>query len=166
SEFFLVVPETQPKYGNFIYADAVHDAAQVRVDLALQSLGGEDFAASGEVGDPDPYLATMDAIGEHHIDEVIISTLPATSSGWLRRDLPERIAQDSGLPVPHVVIDIARVGLPFTVTLVVANQTVGGPELIAKLKEKAAEEQQHLFIVVVPQPHAGGHAVSEARERL
>lgn len=164
--FFLVVPETQPRHGNFIYEEAVRDAAQVRVDLARASLRNEGFEMVGEVGDADPFLAAMDAIAEFHPDRVIVSTLPATTSGWLRRDLPERIAEASGLPVEHIVVDLDREGLPFTVTLVIANQTVTGLALIERLKEKAAEAEQHIFIVVVPQPDGGGHATAEARARL
>ena len=62
--------------------------------------------AIGEVGDPDPYTATMDAVAEFAPDEIIVSTYPQVSSGWLRRDLIERITDASGLPVHHVVVDL------------------------------------------------------------
>ena len=150
AQFFVVVPQTGPRHGNVIYDDAVRDAAQVRVDLALAFMREEGIEGTGEVGDPDPYNAAMDAIAEHRIDEIIVSTQPPTSSGWLRRDLPERIARRPGLPVEHVVVDIASEGLPFDVTLVVANQTVAGGELVDRLKAKAAEGPRR-FIVVVPQ---------------
>jgi hypothetical protein len=125
----------------------------------------EGIEGTGEVGDPDPFTAAMDAIGEHRIDEVIVSTRPAASSGWLRRDLPERIEQASGLPVEHVVVDIDSEGLPFDVTLVVANQTAASPELVSRLKA-LAEEGPRRFIIVVPQDHGEGTAVRAARERL
>ncbi|MDX6659759.1 MAG: hypothetical protein QOJ55_581, partial [Solirubrobacteraceae bacterium] len=99
-------------------------------------------------------------------DEIIVSTHPITQSGWLRKDLVERIRQESGLPVEHVVVDLAQEGLPFSVTLVVANRTVGGQELVEKLKAKAAENGDHLFIVVVPQEGGHGHHAGEARQRL
>jgi hypothetical protein len=83
----------------------------------------------------------------------------------MRRDLPERIEQETGLPVEHIVVDIANQGLPFDVTLVLANQTVGGKELVAKLEE-LAEEGPRRFIAVVPQDSGDGGAVSAARERL
>src|SRR3712207_1148141 len=129
ARFHIVVPMTRPRYGNVIYTEAVRDSAQVRVDLALAFAQQEGMTAQGEVGDPDPFNAALDAIDEHRIDEVIVSTHPSTSSGWLRRDLPERIRNATGLPVNHVVVDIANEGLPFDVTLVVANQTVAGKEL-------------------------------------
>src|SRR3712207_2958396 len=133
AKFFVVVPQTRPRHGNVIYDDAVRDAAQVRVDLTRAFLRAEDLEENGGVGDPDPFNAAMDAIDQWSIDEVIVSTRPAPNSGWMRRDLPERIAQASGLPVEHVVVDIEREGLPFDVTLVVANQTVAGKELVERL---------------------------------
>src|SRR5262245_63606251 len=84
----VCVPRTNPRQGNIIYDEAVFDAAQVRIDLARKILREEGIAdAIGEVGDPDPYTATMDAIAEHNPDEILISTYPAASSGWMRRDL-------------------------------------------------------------------------------
>src|SRR2546422_4831615 len=166
AEFALVVPQNRPRHGPIIYDEAVRDAAQVRVDLAKQFLAAEGIDLVGEVGDEDPFQATMDAIAELHPDEIIVSTHPVTQSGWLRKDLVGRIRQESGLPVEHVVVDLAHEGLPFSVTLVVANRTVGGHELVEKLRAKAAEEGEHLFIVVVPQEGGHGHHAGQARERL
>src|SRR4051812_37991581 len=165
AKFFIVVPRTRPRYGRVVYDDAVRSSAQVRVDLALAFARNEGLDAQGEVGDEDAFNAAMDAIDEHKIDEVIVSTHPASSSGWMRRDLPERIEQESGLPVEHIVVDIANQGLPFDVTLVLANQTAGGKELVAKLEE-LAEEGPRRFIVVVPQDSGDGSAVAAARSRL
>src|SRR5438270_13019745 len=166
AEFALVVPQNRPRHGQIIYDEAVRDAAQVRVDLARQFLAGEGIELVGEVGDEDPFQATMDAIADYRPDEIIVSTHPVTQSGWLRKDLVERIREASGLPVEHVVVDLAREGTPFTVTLVVANRTVGGGELLEKMKPKAAEAGEHLFIVVVPQEGGQGHHAGQARERL
>ncbi len=163
--FYVCVPQTRPRHGNVIYDDAVRDAAQVRVDLTLAFLRELGVEGSGMIGDPDPYNAAMDAISEYGIDEVIVSTRPASTSGWMRRDLPERIQQASGLPVEHVVVDIDNEGLPFEVTLVVANQTVAGQELVDHLKAKA-EEGPRRFIVIVPQDSGDGVACRNARQRL
>jgi len=166
TRFRLVVPQSKPSAGLVIYDEAVREAAQARVDLALNLVSREGIDGAGEVGDEDPFLATMDAIAERRPDEIIISTYPAVSSGWLRRDLVERIRNASGLPVEHVVVDIDSEGLPFEVTLVVASKTLGGEELHERLKEKAAGEEERLFIVIVPQPDGSGGAPQLARARL
>jgi hypothetical protein len=168
--FVLVVPQNRPRAGLVVYDDAVFDAAQARVDLALEFVHSEGIDAVGEVGDPDPYTAAIDAVREYHPTEIIISTYPETRSGWLRRDLIERVRQASGVPVEHVVADIDTEGLPFHVTLAVANRTASGDELLGALKTKAQaeanRERGRLFILVVPQEGGDGHAARRARTRL
>jgi hypothetical protein len=166
TRFRLVVPQTKPAAGLVIYDEAVRESAQVRVDLAMSLLASEGIDASGEVGDPDPFMAAMDAIAQRRPDEVIVSTHPVTQSGWLRRDLIERIERASGLPVEHIVVDLEHEGLPFAVTLVLANKTSGGEELISRLTSKAADGEQRLFIAVVPQQDRSGAAARTARLRL
>jgi hypothetical protein len=171
--FRLVVPQSKPSAGLVIYDEAVRESAQARVDLALSLVAGENIDATGEVGDADPFLATMDAVAARRPDEILISTHPAVSSGWLRRDLIERIRNASGLPVEHIVVDIEQEGLPFKVTLVLASKTLGGDELLTRLGEKAASGGtqpeglgRRLFIVIVPQPDGSGGAPRLARARL
>ncbi len=168
--FRLVVPQSKPSAGMVIYDEAVRESARARIELADSLLASEGIAMTGEVGDPDPFLATMDAVAAHRPDEIIISTHPATHSGWLRRDLIERVHNASGLPVEHIVTDLKREGLPFDVTLVIASKTSSGEELIERLREKAAQDdsdgRHRLFIAVVPQQDGHGHAAHEARARL
>jgi hypothetical protein len=163
--FHVVVPQTRPRHGNVIYDDAVRAGAQVRVDLALAFMREEGIEGTGEVGDSDPYNAAMDAIAERHIDEIIVSTLPAAASGWMRRDLPERLEEGSGLSVEHVIVDLADEGLPFDVTLVLANLTAASPELIKHL-EDLAEQGPRRFIAVVPLESPDGNAAQQAKDRL
>jgi hypothetical protein len=163
----VCVPRNRPRHGNIIYDDFVFDAAKVRIDLARRFLRDEGIQAIGDIGDPDPYTATMDAVAEHHPDEIIISTFPATVSGWLRRDIVERIEQASRLPVTHVIQDIDAEGIPFHVTLVVAARTASGDELLQCLKEKAkGRERKTLYIVVVPQEGGEGQHAARARARM
>src|SRR5688500_3087073 len=108
TRFVVVVPMTRPRHGNVIYDEAVRDGAQVRVDLALNFMQEEGIEGVGEVGDQDPLNAAKDAIAAHGIDEIIVSTLPGSESGWLRRDLPQRLEEDTGLPVEHVVVDLVN----------------------------------------------------------
>jgi len=163
--YHVVVPQTRPQHGNVIYDDVVRASAQVRVDLALAFMLENGIEGTGEVGDADPYNAAMDAIAERHIDEIIISTLPAAVSDWLCRDLPERLHEGSGLPVEHVVSDIGGEGLPFEVTLVLANLTAASPELIRHLHQ-LAEEGPRRFIAVVPLESRDDTAKAATQERL
>jgi hypothetical protein len=164
ARFFVVVPQTRPRHGNIIYDEVVRDSAQVRIDLALEFIRDLGAACDGEVGDQDPFNAAMDAIRAQPIDEIIVSTLPASTSGWIKRDLIERLEEATNLPVEHVVVDLENQGLPFDVTLVVANLTVAAPELVERLKA-LADEGPRRFIVVVPQSGTEGHRVREARQR-
>jgi hypothetical protein len=169
TRFVLCVPLTRPRAGYVVYDDAAFDTTQVRVDLAVGFVRSEGMNAVGEVGDPDPYAATMDAVREYNPDAIIISTYPEARSGWLRRDLIDRIRDASGLPVEHVVADIDSEGLSFHITLAVANRTGSSDELLDALKAKAAAEddkRERLFIVVVPQEGGDGSATRRARTRL
>jgi hypothetical protein len=170
TRFVLCVPQTKPNAGLVIYADAVSDAAQVRVDLALDVVRDMGVRAIGEVGDPDPFSATIDAVHEYRPEEIIISTYPATRSGWLRKDLIDRAREATGLPVTHVVNDIDSEGLPFHITLAVANRTASGDELLEALKAKADafidQDRRQLFIIVVPAEGGHGHSLQRARTRL
>lgn len=168
AEFVVCVPRTNPRDGNIIYDDFVYQAAQVRVDLARKWMREQmDIEIVGEVGDPDPYTAAMDAVREYAPDEIIVSTKPTTVSGWLRRDLIERLSDASGLPVEHVVTDLDTEGLPFDVVLVLANRTASSDQLLDHLKAKANEGgKTHLFIVVIPLEGGQGVHVNRARGQL
>jgi hypothetical protein len=88
----------------------------------------------------------------------------------MRRDLIDRVREATGLPVEHIVNDIDTEGLPFHMTLAVANRTGSGDELLQALKAKAQADPDgppgHLFLVVVPQEGGEGHATRRARTRL
>ena len=61
--------------------------------------------AAGMIADPDPYAATMNALQMFRVDDVVISTLPETRSGWMRADLIERVRKASGKPVEHIAAE-------------------------------------------------------------
>jgi hypothetical protein len=170
TRFIICVPQNKPGAGLVVYNDAMFDAAQVRLDLALEVVRSMDIRAIGEVGDPDPFSATLDAAREYSPQEIIISTYPEARSGWLRRDLIDRVRDATGLPVTHVVNDLDSEGLPFHVTLAVANRTASGDELLEALQAKAEsfshDSLRQLFIVVVPTEGGQGTAVQRARTRL
>jgi hypothetical protein len=45
----------------------------------------------------------MQAMRDERVDEIIVSTFRPERSGWLRRDLIERLRAESGVPVEHVM---------------------------------------------------------------
>jgi len=158
----VVCPQNTPKRGFVIYDDSARSAARVRLELTLDRLREMGIEARGEVMDPDPYLATQDAIREWGADEIIVSTYVYPRSGWLRRDFVERIQKWSGLPVEHVVVDLREE--PVRNVLVVASQTVGGPQLIESL-ERRATSSPHRFTVIAPQS-GGDDGAAATEERL
>ena len=58
------------------------------------------FDAEGVVGDPDPAVAVQETWDPRNFDEVIVSTLPGSTSKWLQSDLPHRVAADHRLRRP------------------------------------------------------------------
>jgi hypothetical protein len=90
AEFTLVIP-----------ADA--EGAERRLRQVCARMGEQGIKASGLLGDPDPVVAAQNAVHDEQIDEIIVSTFPQATSGWLRRDVLGRI-RSLGLPVTHVVV--------------------------------------------------------------
>lgn len=158
----VICPQNQPKHGHVIYEDSVRSAAENRLAITNAQLREAGIESTGEVADADPYSAIMDSLGDRDFEEIIISTHPETRSGWLRQDLITRVQQATRRPVEHVVVDLDADGDDVSRTLVVANQTVGGDALIAKLKELAAEAPRR-FIVICPQPEEGGEGAAAQR---
>jgi hypothetical protein len=146
----VISPQNQPKHGYVIYDEYVRDAAQNRLEMTLALLREAGIDADGEVVDPDPYSAVMDALGEQDYDEIVISTHPETRSGWLRQGLVDRVQRAARRPVEHVVVDLDAQRDDVKRTLVVANQTVASRPLLEVLKRKASEEPR-AFIVIAPQ---------------
>ena len=69
----------------------------------LITSAAEGLQATGRVGDANPVLAVLDACLDTDYDEIVVSTLPAGPSRWLRRDLPNRIRRVIDVPVAHIV---------------------------------------------------------------
>ncbi len=136
--FVVIAPMTRPQAGYVIYDESVRHHANSQIGSTLGPLRELGISARGEAMDPDPYTATLDAVREFAIDEIIISTHPEQRSGWLRRNLLERVRQSTGLPTTHVVVDLDAVhGAGTTHTLVVANRTAGGEPLFEALRARA-----------------------------
>jgi hypothetical protein len=85
--------------------------ANERLAQMLQRLEDEGLMAIGQVSEADPFTAIQNALRFYAVDEIVISTLPATRSGWLRSDLIQRVRGTTGKDVEHVVVnDEAREG--------------------------------------------------------
>src|ERR671916_2231427 len=153
----VICPQNQPKHGYVIYDSTVREAAENRVEMTLALLREAGIEAHGEVMDPDPYAAVMDAIGEQDYDEIVISTHPETRSGWLREGLVDRVRRAARRPVEHVVVDLDAERDDVKRTLVVANQTVDSRPLLETLKQKAQDEPRS-YIVIAPQSGNGDSA--------
>jgi hypothetical protein len=99
TEVTLVAPADQP-------------GVQGRLDQALAELEREGIEATGHIGDPDPVTAALNAVHDEPVDEIIVSTFPAATSGWLRRNVVGRIEGGAGLPVRHVVVEASEAEAP------------------------------------------------------
>lgn len=164
----LCVPRRTTTHGNFTYVDNVYEAAQVRVDLARGVLREIGIDCIGEVGDPDPYSATMDAVAEYDPELILISTLPEGESGWLADGVVDRVSNATEVPVAHIVTERSA-GSPFDLTLVVANRTTNSDALIDELQKLASSEpagRERLFIFLVPIEGGDDLAARRARARL
>ncbi|HET9724065.1 MAG TPA: hypothetical protein VFR44_09520 [Actinomycetota bacterium] len=101
--FHIVVPATPPKdHLTWVEGDAMAIARE-RLDRALEWFHEIGAEVHGTVGDARPLLAIGDALRDQPFDEIILSTLPAGVSRWLRMDLPSRVRAAFDLPVSHVV---------------------------------------------------------------
>jgi len=96
ARFLIVSPQSDPTQGE-------HPDAERRLRRALAKLRGAGIEAHGWVAHPDPFEAAMQEIHEERIDEIIVSTFEPERSGWLRKDLIQRLKDETKLPVLHVV---------------------------------------------------------------
>jgi hypothetical protein len=87
-------------------SESSYDDAERRLLRAVTLLRGEGLEVHGQVAHPDPYAAVMQTIDDERVDELIVSTFPGERSGWLRRDLVDRLRADAGLPLDHVEVDM------------------------------------------------------------
>ncbi len=154
-EVKVICPQNQPRSGWVQYGEEARSAAENRLKATLARLEEAGIKATGAIEDPDPYTAVMDCLGREDFDEIIISTHPETRSGWLRRDLVQRVAQASRRPVEHVVVDDPEDSERGTETLVVANQTIEDEQLLDLIKSRATGGH-HRFVLILPQGEGGG----------
>jgi predicted deacetylase len=164
----VIAPVNQPREGYVVYEDTRRASAGRRLDKTLDTLRADGIKASGFVVDADPVAAVRDALIqlEPRPDEIVVSTHPRQRSGWLRRDVVERIRRAAeGVPVEHVVVDLGKEASAEANVLVVANETVVGDPLLAKIRERAAQGPVS-FLIISPQSDATASEHPEAERRL
>jgi hypothetical protein len=87
-KFSLLIPDS-PK------SEHTDWTLELALPLLERAAGGE---VEGLTGAEDPFEAIRSATAGGDFDEIMISTLPARVSKWLRRDLPRKV-EALGLPV-------------------------------------------------------------------
>ena len=95
ASFLIVCPQSDPRLSR-------HPEAEKRLRRAIATLRGEGIETHGQIAHPDPFAAAQQAIEEERVDEIVVSTFPSARSGWLRKDLVERLRAETKLPVTHV----------------------------------------------------------------
>jgi hypothetical protein len=161
----VIAPVNEPREGYVVYDDTRRAAAGRRLERTLASFREAGIPAVGNVVDHEPLTAVNDAIAIEEPDEIVVSTHPEAKSGWRRRNLIDEIRKSAGaIPVEHVVSDVAaRTGSANV--LVLANETVVGEPLLARIREKAQSGEGTSFLIVCPQsdPTQGSHPEAERR---
>jgi hypothetical protein len=163
----VLAPVNTPNAGYVVYEDTRRAAAGRRLDRTLATLREAAIPAHGLVVESDPADAVRDAFGmlDPKPTEVILSTHPVEKSGWLRKNVVDRVRKAAGgVPVEHVVVEIGEEGGPANV-LVVANETVVGDALLERIRERASRGPAS-FLIISPQSDPTQSAHPEAERRL
>jgi hypothetical protein len=158
----VAAPQNQPSVGQLIDPGELREAARARVEVTMSVLAEFGIDSVGEVMDPDPSLALDDAVRAHEPGEVLLSCLYDTRFGFTRKDLVEwardRVEPDTKLT--HIPVRIEDDAIRWDVihTLVVATKTVATPDLVDRLKERAAS-RPHRYTIICPRAEDVSEAV-------
>jgi hypothetical protein len=103
-QFYLLVPVHHPAGQNWTEGQLEAAARQSLEDglARFRELGAD---VDGEVGDANPVYAIETVTRDRAFDEIILSTLPAGPSRWLKLDVPTRVARQFRMPVTHLVAE-------------------------------------------------------------
>jgi hypothetical protein len=77
------------------------DAQRTAQELGSR-LRDAGFDVEAHAGDVDPLRAVLEVYSPARFDEIIVSTLPAWKSRWMKSGLPQRIERHTGALVRHV----------------------------------------------------------------
>lgn len=100
----VVVPASADPTETWHDHESDHALATRRLAEAMERFSKLGVDVTGEVGDHRPVDAVLDVMrrGEP-VDEIIVSTLPAGVSRWLRLDALSRIERAVDVPVHHII---------------------------------------------------------------
>jgi hypothetical protein len=96
---FLIISPQGESVGSY-------EEAERRLLRAVSLLRGEGLDVHGQISHPDPFSAVMQTLADERVDELIVSTFPNARSGWLRRNLLERLRDETKLPIEHVTVEV------------------------------------------------------------
>lgn len=149
----VAAPQNQPAVGQLIDSGELREAARARVEVTMSILSEYGIDSVGEVMDPEPSLALDDAVRAHEPGEVLLSCLYDTRFGFTRKDLVEwaKGRFEPEVAVTHIPVRIEEDAISWEVnhTLVVATKTIAAPDLVQRLKERAAGHP-HRYTIVCP----------------
>jgi hypothetical protein len=153
SNVVVAAPQNQPSVGQLIDTGEVREAARARVEVTMSVLAEFGIDSVGEVMDPEPALALDDAVRAHQPGEVLLSCRADTRFGLTRKDLVEwsRAQIEPETKLTHIPVRIEDDAIRWDLihTLVVATKTVATPDLLDRLKERAAD-RPHRYTIVCP----------------
>jgi hypothetical protein len=167
AHFTVVAPVNDPRAGYVVYEDTRRASAGRRLEKSLARLREADVHALGFVSECDPVRSVRDvlATAEPPVDRIVVSTHPQERSGWQRRHVVDQIRSAAGgIPVEHVVVDLEAEGGEQNV-LVVANETVVGPKLLDRIRERAKQGPTS-FLIISPQSDSSVQQHPDAERRL
>jgi hypothetical protein len=161
SRVIVAAPQNEPAVGQLVGPGELREAARARVEVTMAVLAEFGIESVGEVMDPDPALALDDAVRAHEPGEVLLSCRSDTRFGLTRKDLVEwaRARFEPDTVVTHIPVRIEDDAIRWDLihTLVVATKTVASPDLVNRLKERAAD-RPHRYTIICPR----AEGVSEA----
>jgi hypothetical protein len=163
----VLAPVNTPSVGYVVYEDTRRAAAGRRLDRTLAALREAAIPAHGLVVETSPEDAVRDAFGmlDPKPTDVILSTHPVEKSGWIRKNVVDRVRKAAGdVPVEHVVVDVGGEDGQTNV-LVIANETVVGEALLERIRERASRGPAS-FLIISPQSDPTQSAHPDAERRL
>jgi hypothetical protein len=153
SQVIVAAPQNQPMIGTRIDRDDLYASARARVEVTMSVFAAFGIDSVGEVLDPAPQLALGDAIRVCRPSEVLFSALYDTRYGIARKDLAEvaREVAEPEVKFTHVPVRVEEdaIRLDLSHVLVVATKTVNAPDLVGRLKERAAA-RPHRYTIICP----------------